>query len=370
MKGSPLWRAAIRVNMVTVKALVRGLVALAAILSPASYTMASGPIPTELNEDFTHAPSGISVPPMVGAFQRVSVDDLTDEQLNIAIQLREESQDTFVTIYIYRSAVPNLTIWGDFASIAMLNNPSIGPAVEGTLFLGRFTPPNESGSQSALHARALVKGAIANSTGLSVFGHNDWIVKVRATSKSLSEDQVTRKIGAVIASLKMEPSVTQYPEVEFVTPCDKPMKFGKKPKLKAFDVVGQLIVGTTVTGVRIGDEAADSAEVDWCRDPQSTADYGIYRKNNSKSAYFIALSDGGIGAYVSNLRKAGGVGSVNGFLVKTSDGLTEKAWPIFDKKPHPALIRENFGAISPIATQDVRPGVEEGSTINLNMPSE
>lgn len=61
-------------------------------------------------------------------------------------------------------------------------------------------------------------------------------------------------------------------------------------------------------------------------------------------------------------------GSMTGFLVKTSNGINEEAWPLFDKRPHPAFILTRYGSISPIATQDVRPGANGDATINLTLP--
>lgn len=347
--------------------LIRGLAALLALLGPVSFAHAQTLIPVELDAPFVHEGSGITIDPRIGRFERTSVQDFTTEQLNIAIQLREESKDTFVTLYIYRAATPNVSIWGDFASIAMTNNPSIGEVVSGTFFLGRFTPPNAAGPNSALHARALVKGTNERATGLSVFAHNDWIVKVRATSKVLSDEEITAVIGKVISGLEMEASATTYPPVTLVQSCKKPMKFGKKPSLKAFDLVGQIVVGTSLMEVSVSREAADSPTSVWCRDEQSTSEHGIYRKDNAKSAYFVALSDSGTGAYVSNARR---VSSVSGYLVKSSDGLTEAVWPLFDKRPHPALIRSMYGSVSPITTQDVRPGSQGGSNLRVTMPDE
>lgn len=344
------------------------LAALLALLSPISFASAQTPIHAELDAPFFHEGSGITVPAQLGSFARTSVTDLAEQELNIAIQLQEPSDETALTLYIYRAAASNISIWGDFSSIRMLNNPAIGRPVEGSFFLGRFSPPNGSGDGSALHARTMVEGAKARSTGLSVFAHNDWIVKLRATSNTLSDEELTVVMGRVLSQLKVSPSEVSYPPVTLVQPCKKPIKFGKGVAMKSYSGTGRLVVAMEMKELSVSQSGADDPINPWCRDTQSNRDYAIYRRDNSKSDYFLALSDGGFGAFIKRARVMMLMGSVTGYLVKSSDGITETAWPLFDKRPHPILVRDGFGDMSPVATQDVRPGAEGNFTIMIPVP--
>ncbi|MEM7688171.1 MAG: hypothetical protein AAF291_04045 [Pseudomonadota bacterium] len=345
--------------------MLRGLAAALALLSPVSHALAQTPVQVELDAPFVHEGSGITVPSAIGRFDRTSVTDFTDEQLNIAIHLLEASGETTLTLFIYRAATPNLSIWGDFAALAMVNDPSVGTLAPGSYFLGRFTPPNASGDGAALHARALLEGGKARSTGLSIFAHNDWIVKLRATSQTLSDDQITSVMGKVLSKITMEPSETIYPSVTFVQPCKKPMKFGKGVAVKQYSGVGRVVVSLQMKEFTVAERGTDASTKPWCRDTQSTLDYAIYRRDNSKWDYFLALSDGGFGAYVERTRTMGLMGEVTGYVVKKSDGITETSWPLFDKRPHPALIRNGFGRIAPYATQDIRPDADGEFTVIL-----
>lgn len=338
------------------------------VLTLASPASAQTPVPVEPDAPFVHEPSGITVPARVGRFARVSVTDYAGDQLNIAIQLREESKETFLSLFIYRAAMPNISVWGDFSALKMVNNPSIGGAVEGSFLLGRFTPPNGSGADSGLHARALLEGAQQNSTGLSIFAHDDWIVKLRATSNALSDTEITALIGEVLTALTMPASEARYPPVTLIEPCRSELKFGKNVEALRLDMTGQIMIGAVVQKVSLANMGADNPGKPWCRDPQSSLDYGVYREDNSKKGYLVTLSDGGVAAMVSDFRSNLLSGKVSGVLVTTSDGLTQQTWPILDKRPHPALVRDNYGNVSPIATQDVRPGADGGSTINITPP--
>jgi hypothetical protein len=346
--------------------------ALAAIvglaLFPAAAISPQTPVPVELDAPFVHGPSGITVPARIGRFARVSVTDYAGDQLNIGIQLREESKETFLTLFIYRAAMPNVSVWGDFSALKMVNNPSIGAAVDGSFFLGRFTPPNDSGADSGLHARALLEGAQQSSTGMSIFAHDDWIVKLRATSNALSESEITALMGEVLSGLTMPTSETSYSPVTLIEPCRSPLKFSKNVEALGLDMTGQIMIGAAVQKVSLASGAADNPGKPWCRDPQSSLDYGIYREDNSRSNYLVTLSDGGIAALVGDFRGEILNGKVSGVLVTTSNGLTQETWPILDKRPHPALLREYYGDVSPIATRDVRPGADGGSTINITTP--
>lgn len=341
------------------------MAALLALLSPVSFASAQTPIYAELDAPFLHEGSGITVPAQIGSFSRASVTDLADQQLNVAIQFRERGDATSLTLFIYRAAAPNVSIWGDFSSIRMLNNPAIGNAVDGSFFLGRFTPPNGSGAGSALHARALVEGQGARSTALSIFAHNDWIVKLRATSSALSDDELTAVMARVLSELPMSQSETTYPPVTFIQPCEKPIKFEENLVTRRLDLFDAMSMALAVNEVSVTENLTDRGEEPWCRDTQSTSQYGLYREANSKRDYFMALSDAGLGAYVSRFRTTLIKTRFSGYLVKVSDGITEDAWHLFDKRPHPAFVYSRIGSFSPIATLDVRPGAEGRSTIVL-----
>ncbi|MEL7197107.1 MAG: hypothetical protein AAGL10_02230 [Pseudomonadota bacterium] len=178
----------------------------------------------------------------------------------------------------------------------MLNNPSIGETVEGSFFLGRFTPPNGSGPDSAIHARALVQGTDVKSTGLSIFAHDDRLFKVRATSSTLGETGITKVIGDLILRLAMSQSKVSYPHATLISPCKKPLSFEKDLTVKRYDVFGQINLALAIQQLSVAKSVADSVKKPWCRDIQSTSDFGVYRRNNHKSEYFVALNDSGFGA--------------------------------------------------------------------------
>ncbi|MEL7197108.1 MAG: hypothetical protein AAGL10_02235 [Pseudomonadota bacterium] len=78
--------------------------------APNSVAFAQTPVVAHLDAPFVHEGSGITVPAAVDRFDRVSVTDFSEEQLNIAAQYRDANNDTVITLFIYRAAGPNISI--------------------------------------------------------------------------------------------------------------------------------------------------------------------------------------------------------------------------------------------------------------------
>lgn len=338
-------------------------------LTPLGLTPAALAQPQQLevdaNQEWSHKWTGLTIPPRYEGYVRGEVTAFVPDELNVAVQLFDENRETYVTVYVYRAASPNISIWSDRALTALVTNPQLGRPVPGQLVSGRFTPLNDSGADSGFHAVTSLEGAKMKATGVSLFGHDDWIIKIRASSSVLDSTGITDLIGRMISGLGLGASEVSYPPVTFIEPCEKDLEFATKLKLRQFDMMGQLIFPTIAGEVSVAKMGSDAADETWCRDRQSSTQVGIYRSGNAKHSYFAALGDSGIGAFVAKFG-GGELLKTSGHLVKTSDGAEEQTWPLFDKMPHPLVIAENYGSISPVSTSDIRPGGEGGSTIHIS----
>jgi hypothetical protein len=319
--------------------------------------------------DWTHKATGLTVTPEHEGFVRDGVRQYAEDEMNVSVQLHDADRSTSITVYVYRAGVANVSIWADRALTAMLGNPAMGSPVGGQLFMGRFTPINSSGEDSGFHAVTSLEGANVRATGMSMFAHDDWLIKVRASSSRLDEAGITEAIGSVISGFKLGESEEKYPTVEFIEPCEKGLKFAKKIKLTQLDLIGQLMFVPLTEHITVASKGKDTAKNSWCRDPQSTLEVGIYRSGNDNDSFVAALGDSGINAYVAKFRTSSELLKARGFIVKTSDGIEEATWPIFDKLPHPVVIARNYGEVGPLATVDVRPGGDGDTTIMVNPSS-
>jgi len=318
------------------------------------------------DQDWQHKWTNLTVPPLLKEFVRAEIHEFAEDQLNVSVQLFDKSKQTSITIYIFRPGAPNISIWADRAVTAIVNNPRLGSVVEGQFFRGRFTPLNGSGIDSAFHAVTPLTGTQLKSTGVSIFAHDGWLVKVRASSSKVSDTELTNVIGKIISALNLGQSGATYPAVEFIENCEKSVKFNTEVKLQRLDGVGQLLASTLTDEITVADLGADDEKTQWCRDEQSRTEYGVYRRNDKKDPVIVALGDAGIVATISDVNLSTGLGKLDGYVIKLSDGVEEITWPFFDKLPHPGVIAQNYGQIPPTSKIDVRPGGEGGKTIILS----
>ncbi|MEO0908491.1 MAG: hypothetical protein AAFY07_13300 [Pseudomonadota bacterium] len=321
------------------------------------------------DETWQHEWTGLAIPPTYRGYIRTGVKQYAEDDMNVSIQLWDGNGETSITIYVYRTASPNISIWGDRALTAMISNANLGNPVDGEVIIGQFSPLNDSGSESAFHAVAKMEGGNVNATGVSLFAHNDWIIKVRASSEVLSAEEITQAIGNIISGMELGTSGTTYPGVEFIADCEDGLDFANQVKIQQFDLVGQLIFSSTADRFSVTESGQSRDGRTWCRDPQSSVEVGIYRSDASDNSYFAALGDSGVGALVSRLRTSSQLLSLNGYVVQTSDGLYERLWPFFNKMPHPMILANNYDDIAPLSTVDVRPGSDGQQTIIVDPAS-
>lgn len=325
-------------------------------------------IEVDASQNWSHKWTGLTIPPQYEGYVRGEVSAFVPDELNVAVQLLDENRETYLTVYIYRAASPNISIWSDRALTALVTNPRLGNPVPGQLVVGRFTPLNDSGADSGFHAVTSLEGARMKATGVSLFAHDDWIIKIRASSSALGSAEITDLIGRVISGLGLGGSGVSYPPVTLIEPCEEDLEFATKLKLRQFDMMGQMLFPTIAGEISVAEKGRDAAGETWCRDRQSSAQVGIYRSGNGKDSYFAALGDSGIGAFVAKFG-ARELFKTSGYLVKTSDGAEERTWPLFDKLPHPLVIAENYGSVSPVSTSNISPGGDGGSTIHISPDS-
>lgn len=345
------------------------VLAIAPLATPGKAYAQPQQVEVDADQDWSHKWTGLTIPPRFEGFVRDQVTQYVPDELNVSVQLFDEDRETSVTVYIYRTAAPNVSIWSDRAVAALIAKPKLGTPIEGQFFKGRFTPLNNSGTDSGFHAVTPLEGADLKATGVSLFAHDDWIIKIRASSSKLGDTEITQLIGAMISGFDLGASEATYPPVKFIEPCEKDLKLATKLKLQRFDLMGQIIFAPITEEISVARMGSDAAEKSWCRDRQSSTQVGIYRSGSGKDSYFAALGDSGVGAYVAKFGGAGGLLKARGYLVKISDGAEERTWPLFDKMPHPFVIAENYSSISAISKSDIRPGGEGGTTILVSPDS-
>lgn len=320
---------------------------------------------------WSHDRSGLTLPAVVAGFARGDSKQYDDDGYNIGIAFRDPDSGSWADLFIYRAAPASIAVWGDRAAAAMFANPMLGDVDLNTVKITRFTPPNGAGEKSGLKIVTPTKGDLTSS-GLALYLHDGWLVKLRMSSKTLDAATLEAKMGDFIGALTLPAASRPTPAFAEIQNCAAPIKSGKKAKLVKLDVMGSLMIGG-ILGVAHDKklEEADTGEADgrkdpvWCRDPASQPQYGVYRRVDDTEGYLIALGDTGTSLSVGSFDVGPLMTPSKGFLVTQSDGVTEQVYPPFDKLPTPDQALGLPGTVSPVFSAGLL-SQDKGTTITVS----
>jgi hypothetical protein len=254
-------------------------------------------IQAEPQAQFKHQPSGIIIAASAGGIPRTSLDEFDDKQLDVAAEYRTADQKEITTIYVFRRVTGNVPIWFDRIQRAieardMLASPTLAipPAA--------FTPAGQS------NARALVAvyapgGPPWKSSGAALTRTGDWFVAIRASSQTLTPQELLGRIEQTLATIRWPREKGGAPAAKPISQCrDSLRKTSEDAKPIKDDLAAMLV-----------DAAADSPDPKaerlnppdpswWCRDAMSLPSAGVYRPEGAKDRYLVAFQDAGRGLVV------------------------------------------------------------------------
>ena len=318
---------------------------------------------------WSHDRSGLTLPATIAGFARADTKQYDDEGYNIGIAFRDPQSGSWADLFIYRAAPASIAVWGDRAAAAMFANPMLGDVDLDAVRIARFTPPGGAGENSGLRIVTPTKGDLTSS-GLALYLHDGWLVKLRMSSRTLDAAALEVRMGDFIGALALPAAARPSPAFADVQDCAAPMKPGKKAKLVKLDMTGALMIGG-ILGVAHdkkldaaeGPQESRAADAVWCRDAGSQPQYGIYRQDGTEG-YLIALGDTGTSLSVSSFDAGPLIKPSRGFLVTQSDGVTEQIYPPFDKLPSPEQALSLPGNVGPVFSAGLM-GDNKGATITV-----
>ncbi|WP_017663939.1 hypothetical protein [Porphyrobacter sp. AAP82] len=331
-----------------------------AALASAAWTGASVPLaaqeqaaPERPAATWRHDRSGLTLSAVLAGFTRGDSKQFDAEGYNIGINFRDPQSRSWADLYIYRAAPASVAVLGDRAAAGMFANPMLGDVDANAVSIVRFTPPAGAGDKSGLRIVTPTKGELTSS-GLAIWLHDGWLVKLRMSSKTLDAATLEARMSQFIAAVTLPAATRPAPAFAELRDCAAPMKPGKKARLVELDVTGSIMIGGLLggaseelaeTGVSVADGAADPV---WCRDAGSQPQYGIYRREGIAETYLIALGDTGTSLSVAGYDAGPLMKPSKGFLVTQSNGVTEQVYPPFDRLPTPEQALGLPGKVSPV----------------------
>jgi hypothetical protein len=267
---------------------------------------AQGPRTVDLpaNSGFKHRYSKIRLPPALAGLPRTRAVEFEADQLDTASEYATGDVGEAYTVYIFRDVAGGLPVWFDRARWMIEHRDALGTATLHSA--GRFAPPGRA-EASGLVATYALAGTGYRSTGVALVPVGEWLIKLRASSRTLSPAELDSRMKAALAEIgwpkKMEPA----PAAEPVAACATvlPLSGEAKPAQGedgGAEVLMEALIGMAAT-VAPPKQAMPRPKPRWCRDSTQLANAGVYRADEQKDGYLLALADSGRGVGVG--RSAG-----------------------------------------------------------------
>lgn len=268
---------------------------------------AQGPRAIELspNAPFKHRHSKVQFPPAVAGTQRTKAVEYEADQLDAASEYATADRGEIYTIYIYRNVSGALPVWFDRARRMIEARTELGTvSLHGA---GQFTPPGRA-TASGLIATYAASGKSYRSSGVALVPVGEWLVKLRASSQTLTPGELDARMKATFAEIVWPKKMAPAPVAMPVSACTSPLPLSgdAKPAAKDEDSGAETLMGALIGMTAIQappKEAAARPQSRWCRDSIELANAGVYRADEQKDGYFIAVADAGRGVSVG--RSAG-----------------------------------------------------------------
>lgn len=270
----------------------------AAVLSAAALLLAmpaaaQQTIAAPAGQVWIHDSSGFGFASSADGLKRIEVKDFGKTQSDIAITYRDDATGSIVTLYLFRAAVPDVSIWADRAEASILVN---APRYLGTLGQDKrkWSPltlwPNAR--NAGITVVYPLEGKGMKATGLALVRHGPWLIKLRMSSSRLDSAQVEARMASFLRALALPaPADPQSPAYQ-IKPCTTALPTAKVTQF-AYDKVEE-----QVPGLLLPDGKPAPATKPYCREETGLGLSAVFRPGGSVSEYVMTLNDGGAAALV------------------------------------------------------------------------
>src|SRR5579884_77017 len=262
---------------------------------------------TELRADsqkqFKHNPSGIVIAASAAGIQRTKVEEFDDKQLDVAAEFRSPDDKEITTIYVFRRVTGDVPLWFDRIQNAIEARESFkSPTV--AIPAAPFTPAGQSNAR-ALKVVYSAGGPPWKSSAAALTTTGEWYVAVRASSQTLTPDQLLARLDETFGAIKWPKEKAPAANAYVIGDCPDALPQGPDAEPAAAD--GSVILMAALAA-NVGGSSKDAGEVKpprWCRDPDKMTGAGIYRPDAAKDRFFVAFQDSGRGIMVEPNELAG-----------------------------------------------------------------
>lgn len=273
----------------------RAVAAAALLLTPGVTAAQKKPIAVSAKADFKHKHSKLRLPAILHGLGRVGVTEYETDQLDVATEYQSPDGGEVYTVYIYRHVAGSLPVWFDRAEATIRERGLFGtPGARSTG--GAFIPPGQSVASGLTRTYDLDEGLPFRSTGVALAPLGEWLVKIRASSKTKNRGELAAHLKAAFMALKwpkrMDAVDSAYEVASCTTQLDLSGDASPAPKTEesGASLLLSALAGSLAEETR---ETVASPAARWCRDEARMDMGGVYRANESRDSYLIAVGDAG-----------------------------------------------------------------------------
>lgn len=283
-----------------------------------------------------HARTQMILPPQVAGLARTSIGDFGDDEMDVVAEYRG-AEGVLATIYLFRTAIPDVALWFDRAAAMISLQPVYGLNGAALPAPTAFARPGAAAASGLRTATDLTAARSRRSTGVAVAPLGDHLLKIRISSDRLDRAGLDALLTRLIEGLRWPAPPADEAAAIPVQPCTAPLRLRSARVLRPD-------MGETLMDALIGSMGPvapqKTAPAIYCREPGATAEYGVYRPDGSRSAYVIALNDAGIALSLSPATDLGALSGGGRARSRVSMVLLERAsthvYSSFNRLPPPA----------------------------------
>ncbi len=251
------------------------------------------------SRDWEHQWTDMVFPAEIGEFDRQEVVVYEPRETNVSARYLD-SDGTIVSLYIYRPANASTSIWFDRALVAIGAPEGFGTVDLDELKIGRFTP-NGGTAESGLSAVLAVRGNF-RSTAVALYRADEWLVKVRISSRELSVSQMDVFLRNTLSGLPALDGLSEQP-AQFVSQCTGSLSSQRARPVRedlgmtAMAQAIALVAGEQIVGVETDDfteiETPGPTVAPYCREGARDQRFNVYRPHDGIERFTIAIGDSG-----------------------------------------------------------------------------
>ena len=297
-----------------------------------------------------HGVTGLRLPPSIAGLTRNNIRDTTNLEMDVIAAYSASADGTEVTVYLYRTGLPNVSLWFDRALTTMRLRPNFGIAANALPRVEPFAPPSRE-RPTGFTATLDLEGQNRGTALLVAPVAQNWLLKIRMTSRRISGDELRGRLDAFARGIHWPELAGEAREATLIADCPQPLRL-RRARVNAPDMGDALIGG--LMGAAAAIRPPDSGTT-YCREPGATMESGIYRPAGSSDSYILALGDAGIALSLMPAVTMADLGAgerrrgtpVSMMLLDRNRAAT---WPSFDRLPPPDQALQALRQSGPIVS--------------------